>query len=235
VYKYRIDRGDVQAQNLLVLTMISERLEKGDKDTPWQDLMLSSSERFVISQDEKGYTQLYCKIPDHVGKYLMENGYSPLIYDMITNKSIVRMSGNSVEVLKEFINKEPTIYKKKNTLGNLLVDENYDIDSPYFPFLYIQDKVNKGLSRTMLTNFDKGTNFRLTKTARAEQVEIFDYLFYVYNGVGENTALAICKDEQAKYNVPRSFEDLVDYGDYSLTGLGYMLITLIEMKIKGEF
>jgi hypothetical protein len=187
----------------------------------FKDLLTTYSDKKWVccSYDKRVYD-----IPEKYGIILMKNNYTNFLYSKI-ELSTPFDRGNTVEVLKQYLNKEKSIYDKLQLLGD---DAEYKKSNyNYYVCNSVYDYLVNTMNKIDILDYDCDNNQYYLKVAIKNNISAYDLRYRIKTGVSEEEAIKLGIHDRDKYGAVCEINGNYNYAEVNV------LLTMLEMKDKG--
>jgi hypothetical protein len=154
----------------------------------------------------------------------MKNNYTNFLYSKI-ELSTPFDRGNTVEVLKQYLNKEKSIYDKLQLLGD---DAEYKKSNyNYYVCNSVYDYLVNTMNKIDILDYDCDNNQYYLKVAIKNNISAYDLRYRIKTGVSEEEAIKLGIHDRDKYGAVCEINGNYNYAEVNV------LLTMLEMKDKG--
>lgn len=225
--------SNILKTNLYKLVDLKQSLEVHTLTDETVDIYCSTPNDYFDLIDKVDGKLCYCKqndkiyskngVSDEVYKYLMENNYSPFLFEVIDGSYAVckdiTICPEFVETMKYYINNEKNILRKKEYIN--LTSMRINTEELNWAFMYIMETKFKN-HIFINDNFDK-----YAKKATRLGIHLYTLVYRIESGMDADSAINKGIQERNDYN-------LYDCDNEPLL-LKPFVVNLIKRKIRGEF
>lgn len=197
---------EVNRTMTLIVKLLQMRNQGYTED--YKDILLKNNCRFLICPSTNEQYGMLCSIPhiEVIGKKLMENDNGPYLFNLLTNTyehrkfiNFFRDYYNKVDILKEYLDKEPSLRQKKKIL---LFTEDEQVNYQDWEFKYLTEKITgitiKEFNKEYVKIIGKSSNKYFEK-ANFEGLDMCEYAYKIIIGCSPAEAYDYCKEIHIKY------------------------------------